>query len=162
MTDEPSAMRTLSQNQNGRESSFTAAVRRRDGKCVISGKINGRAKQGNWTSWEAAHIFVAALAVLFLAICHAPTEVNRQQVEVLPICNPTPRDQLLKASVALSTYVADLDLGNMCCELEGTKPVTEMDRSALPQHAPVLALLELIDKVVQIRQIPNTVGTWRD
>lgn len=45
----------------------------------------------------------------------------------------------------------------MCRELEGTIPVTEMDRSTLPQHASVFALLELIDEVVQIRQILNTV-----
>ncbi|KAE8156607.1 hypothetical protein BDV40DRAFT_305927 [Aspergillus tamarii] len=58
-----------------------------------------------------------------------------EQVEVLPLINPTVRDQILAASASLSTYIANDDFDNMCRELEGAVPVTEMGRSTLPLRA---------------------------
>lgn len=43
-----------------REASFQKAVRERDGRCVISGLPALLGSQGNWASFEAAHIYPAA------------------------------------------------------------------------------------------------------
>ncbi|KAK9241650.1 HNH endonuclease-domain-containing protein [Lipomyces tetrasporus] len=55
--DEPWIMRIISQSSTGRENTFRAEVRKRDGKCVITGTINRRANRDNWTGFHAAHIF---------------------------------------------------------------------------------------------------------
>lgn len=57
MSDEPWVARLISHNVSGRENSFSPGVRRRDGKCVISGTISRQALYGNWASLEAAHVF---------------------------------------------------------------------------------------------------------
>lgn len=44
-------------NVSGREDAFKTGIRLRDGKCVITGVVNTRAARGNWTLFEAAHIF---------------------------------------------------------------------------------------------------------
>ncbi|KAK9312805.1 HNH endonuclease-domain-containing protein [Lipomyces starkeyi] len=55
--DEPWIMRIISQSFTGRENTFWTEVRKRDGKCVITGTINRRANRDNWTGFHAAHIF---------------------------------------------------------------------------------------------------------
>ncbi|KAK9350629.1 HNH endonuclease-domain-containing protein [Lipomyces doorenjongii] len=55
--DEPWILRIISQSSTGRENTFRTEVRRRDGKCVITGTINRRADRDNWTGFHAAHIF---------------------------------------------------------------------------------------------------------
>ncbi|KAK9384573.1 hypothetical protein V1515DRAFT_641098 [Lipomyces mesembrius] len=57
ITDEPCITRIISQSSTGRDSTFRAQVRERDGKCVITGTINSRADRDNWSSFHAAHIF---------------------------------------------------------------------------------------------------------
>ncbi|KAK9326603.1 HNH endonuclease-domain-containing protein [Lipomyces starkeyi] len=57
ITDEPWIMRIISQSSSGRENTFRTEVRKRDGKCVITGTINRRANRDNWTGFHAAHIF---------------------------------------------------------------------------------------------------------
>jgi len=42
---------------SGREDAFRNGIRARDGKCVLSGLVNSGAYRGNWTLFEAAHIF---------------------------------------------------------------------------------------------------------
>ena len=49
--------RLITHSVPGREDAFRNGIRARDGKCVISGVVNTRAHRGNWTSFEAAHIF---------------------------------------------------------------------------------------------------------
>ncbi|RPB22709.1 hypothetical protein L211DRAFT_862611 [Terfezia boudieri ATCC MYA-4762] len=51
--------RLISHNVSGRDGAFMTGIRARDGRCVISGLVNSRTRiaRGNWTSFEAAHIF---------------------------------------------------------------------------------------------------------
>ncbi|KAK9238089.1 HNH endonuclease-domain-containing protein [Lipomyces kononenkoae] len=57
ITDEPCITRTLSKSLTGRDDNFRTQVRARDGKCVITGAINGNARINIWRGYEAAHIF---------------------------------------------------------------------------------------------------------
>ncbi|KAK9428536.1 HNH endonuclease-domain-containing protein [Lipomyces doorenjongii] len=57
LCDEPCVMRVLSRTESGREDRFRQLVRERDGKCVITGLVNVDADIGDWTIFEAAHVF---------------------------------------------------------------------------------------------------------
>ncbi|KAK9242260.1 HNH endonuclease-domain-containing protein [Lipomyces tetrasporus] len=57
ITDEPCVIRIISQSSTGRDSRFRTEVRKRDGKCVITGTVNIRAEGDNWSSFHAAHVF---------------------------------------------------------------------------------------------------------
>ncbi|KAK9364510.1 HNH endonuclease-domain-containing protein [Lipomyces kononenkoae] len=57
ITEEPCITRTLSRTLTGRDDFFRARVRERDGKCVITGAVNGNASINIWRGFEAAHIF---------------------------------------------------------------------------------------------------------
>ncbi|PLN80865.1 hypothetical protein BDW42DRAFT_169900 [Aspergillus taichungensis] len=57
MTDEPWAPRSLSYSISSRENLFCQGVRARDGKCVITGKINRLAPLDQWFGFQAAHVF---------------------------------------------------------------------------------------------------------
>ena len=57
MSDEPWAARLISHNISGRDDLFPVGVRDRDGKCVVSGRINNAAQYGIWAAYEAAHVF---------------------------------------------------------------------------------------------------------
>ena len=57
MNDEPWVQRLISFNVSGREDMFTNGIRLRDGRCVISGAVNTSAYRGDWSRFEAAHIF---------------------------------------------------------------------------------------------------------
>ncbi|RPA90001.1 hypothetical protein L873DRAFT_1590213, partial [Choiromyces venosus 120613-1] len=52
----PWVNRVLTHNVSGRENSFQDGIRARDGRCVISGVINGRAPH-LLSGFEAAHVF---------------------------------------------------------------------------------------------------------
>ncbi|KAK9327123.1 HNH endonuclease-domain-containing protein [Lipomyces starkeyi] len=57
VTDEPCILRIWSHTLSSRESRFRNLVRERDGKCDITGLVNTDADIGDWTTFEAAHIF---------------------------------------------------------------------------------------------------------
>ncbi|KAL1984114.1 hypothetical protein VTN96DRAFT_9614 [Rasamsonia emersonii] len=57
LTNEPWVHRIMSHSISGREDSFSAQVRARDGKCVLSGLPNLNALFGDWSGFESAHIF---------------------------------------------------------------------------------------------------------
>jgi len=57
VNDEPWVHRLISYNVSGREDTFREGIRGRDGRCVISGLVNRRAFIGDWSRFEAAHIF---------------------------------------------------------------------------------------------------------
>ncbi|KAJ8100167.1 HNH endonuclease-domain-containing protein [Lipomyces tetrasporus] len=57
VTDEPHILRVLSHTVSGRDNRFRHLVRERDGKCVITGLVNTDADIGDWTIFEAAHVF---------------------------------------------------------------------------------------------------------
>ncbi|GIJ98715.1 hypothetical protein Aspvir_000835 [Aspergillus viridinutans] len=57
LTDETPVLRTCSRSQSGQETSFTAGVRARDRRCVLSGLVNVAPDLDDWTGFEAAHIF---------------------------------------------------------------------------------------------------------
>lgn len=59
MSDKPWVHQLISYNASGREDSFLSEVRNRDRKCVISSIMNPElyVQSGNWTSFEASHIF---------------------------------------------------------------------------------------------------------
>ena len=57
--------RVISYSVSGRDDSFRNGIRARDGKCVISG-IKNMSTAGNWTAFEAAHIFPLELENLWL------------------------------------------------------------------------------------------------
>ncbi|KAF8418983.1 HNH endonuclease-domain-containing protein, partial [Tirmania nivea] len=57
VNDEPWVQRLISFNVSGREDAFKIGIRARDGRCVISGVVNRAAYRGEWTRFEAAHIF---------------------------------------------------------------------------------------------------------
>ncbi|KAJ8103466.1 HNH endonuclease-domain-containing protein [Lipomyces tetrasporus] len=57
ITEEPCITRILSRSLTGRDDFFRARVRERDGKCVITGTVNGNAPLNIWRGFEAAHIF---------------------------------------------------------------------------------------------------------
>lgn len=57
MNEEPFLYRAISHPVTGRDDQFREAIRARDGKCVITGRINRSAYKNDWTSFEAAHIF---------------------------------------------------------------------------------------------------------
>ncbi|KAM5474565.1 hypothetical protein MauCBS54593_002141 [Microsporum audouinii] len=60
-------IRTLSLSDTSRDNAFMRDVRRRDGRCVITHRINVEAPI-NWTTYEAAHIFPLSLSSLFTQI----------------------------------------------------------------------------------------------
>ncbi|KAK9319198.1 hypothetical protein V1517DRAFT_60477 [Lipomyces orientalis] len=66
ITDEPCVIRIISQSSTGRDSSFRTEVRKRDGKCVITGTVNIRAEGDNWSSFHAAHVFPLSSEVYWL------------------------------------------------------------------------------------------------
>jgi hypothetical protein len=55
----------ISQQTGTRVQSFRDAVRSRDRRCVITGREALSASRGNWTGFEAAHIFPLALEGLW-------------------------------------------------------------------------------------------------
>jgi hypothetical protein len=57
--------RVISHSVSGREDGFRDGIRARDGKCVVSGVVNTRSA-GNWTAFEAAHIFPLELENLWI------------------------------------------------------------------------------------------------
>jgi hypothetical protein len=57
--------RTLSLSNTARSAEFRQQVRQRDGRCVVTGRINHDAAHGFWRGFEAAHIFPLALDGLF-------------------------------------------------------------------------------------------------
>ena len=57
VNNEPWVNRLISHNVSGREGEFIPGIRARDGRCVISGVVNRAAYRGEWTRFEAAHIF---------------------------------------------------------------------------------------------------------
>ena len=57
MTDEQWAPRSLSYSLSGRDNAFCQDVRARDGKCVITGRVNKLAPYGQWFGYQAAHVF---------------------------------------------------------------------------------------------------------
>ena len=59
ISNEPWLIRTISVATGSRLGSFRDSVRERDGRCVITG-IDDYIRSGDWTSYEAAHIFPLA------------------------------------------------------------------------------------------------------
>ncbi|KAK9311259.1 hypothetical protein V1524DRAFT_371473 [Lipomyces starkeyi] len=57
ITDELCITRILSKTKTGRDESFRARVRERDGRCVITGTVNANAPINVWRGFEAVHIF---------------------------------------------------------------------------------------------------------
>ncbi|KAG0636519.1 HNH endonuclease-domain-containing protein [Tuber brumale] len=59
VSDEPWFYRMISHCTTTRRDTFRKEIRQRDGKCVISGMVNPEARMqvGNWSSFEAGHIF---------------------------------------------------------------------------------------------------------
>lgn len=57
VTDEPWVAQLMSHSISGREDSFGCGVRARDGKCVLTGRVNRLAAAGSWDGFQAAHIF---------------------------------------------------------------------------------------------------------
>ena len=57
MSDEAWFARVTRRCISGREDAFHKGVRERDGKCVISGKINHLAQWDVWVGFKAAHVF---------------------------------------------------------------------------------------------------------
>jgi hypothetical protein len=55
----------ISQHTGTRVQAFTDAVRLRDRRCVITGREAIRSYHGNWTGFEAAHIFPLAFEGLW-------------------------------------------------------------------------------------------------
>lgn len=64
-SDEQYYRRTLSVFDTDRDESFRHDVRQRDGRCVITGKVNRSAGVGVWRGFEAAHVFPLALSMIF-------------------------------------------------------------------------------------------------
>jgi hypothetical protein len=50
----------MSQQAGTRTQSFTEAIRSRDGRCVITGRLPPSVAGNNWSGLEAAHIFPLA------------------------------------------------------------------------------------------------------
>ncbi|KAE8344546.1 hypothetical protein BDV24DRAFT_160287 [Aspergillus arachidicola] len=57
------------------------------------------------------------------------------RVKVLPLINPTARDQMLAASASLSAYFAYLDFDNICRELEGSGHGSRIHEYKSPAHS---------------------------
>ena len=59
VTNEPWIPRSISHKPRSGDDRFCHEVRKRDGRCVISGLINpeGHIEANNWVGFEAAHIF---------------------------------------------------------------------------------------------------------
>ncbi|EGD92176.1 hypothetical protein H112_00250 [Trichophyton rubrum D6] len=64
-SDEQYYRRTLSLSDTGRDETFRHDVRQRDGRCVITGRVNHNAGVGLWRGFEAAHVFPLALSMIF-------------------------------------------------------------------------------------------------
>lgn len=63
VNDEIFLQRTTSHHVTGRDERFR---RDRDGKCVITGVVNRSAYRGDWSAFEAAHVFPAAYETWWL------------------------------------------------------------------------------------------------
>lgn len=66
VNDEIFLQRTTSYHVTGRDERFRRAVRDRDGKCVITGVVNRSAYRGDWSAFEAAHVFPLAFETWWL------------------------------------------------------------------------------------------------
>ncbi|KAJ8104316.1 HNH endonuclease-domain-containing protein [Lipomyces tetrasporus] len=72
LTDERCIARTYSRTVSTRRNRrFREEVRKRDGKCVITGVVNPVAFIDEWTSFEAAHIFPLSHEELFTNLNYA-------------------------------------------------------------------------------------------
>jgi hypothetical protein len=60
VNNETPLFRTISVPTGSRVESFRDAVRSRDGRCVVSGKVASNAFRNIWTGFEAAHVFPLA------------------------------------------------------------------------------------------------------
>jgi len=60
VNNEPCLTRTISLSTGSRLQSFRDEIRKRDGRCVITGKIALGAYRNHWKGFEAAHIFPLA------------------------------------------------------------------------------------------------------
>ncbi|PUU82630.1 HNH endonuclease-domain-containing protein [Tuber borchii] len=69
LTEEPWIYRINSSNISGHPDPFRDGIRARDGRCVISGVINPRARI-TWATFDAAHIFPLGAASLWTESDH--------------------------------------------------------------------------------------------
>jgi len=60
VNDEPWLVRALSVGTGTRMAAFSDAIRKRDGRCIVTGEVAVAGRHGNWTGFEAAHIFPLA------------------------------------------------------------------------------------------------------
>jgi hypothetical protein len=65
INDETPLTRMISQQTGTRVQAFTDAVRLRDRRCVITGRVAINADRDRWTGFEAAHIFPLAFEGLW-------------------------------------------------------------------------------------------------
>ncbi|KAH8659263.1 hypothetical protein BGZ60DRAFT_382280 [Tricladium varicosporioides] len=65
INNEAPLTRMISQQTGSRVQAFTNAVRLRDRRCIITGKEAIRSYHGNWTGFEATHIFPLAFEGLW-------------------------------------------------------------------------------------------------
>ena len=65
INNETPLTRTISQQTGTRVQAFTDAVRSRDRRCVITGRVAINADRDSWTGFEAAHIFPLAFEGLW-------------------------------------------------------------------------------------------------
>lgn len=57
VNDEIFLQRTTSHHVTGCDERFRRAIRDRGGKCVIIGVVNRSAYRGDWSAFEATHVF---------------------------------------------------------------------------------------------------------
>jgi len=60
LNNKPWLVRTNSVTARTRIAAFRDAVRKRDGRCVITGKVARGAESDDWDGFEAAHVFPLA------------------------------------------------------------------------------------------------------
>lgn len=66
VNDEIFLQRTISHHVTGRDERFRRDIRDRDKKCVITGVVNRSAYRGDWSAFEAAHVFPLAYETWWL------------------------------------------------------------------------------------------------
>lgn len=99
VNDEPWVQRLISFNVSGREDAFRTGIRSRDGGCVIPSVVNRSAYRGEWTLFEAAHIFPLEKENLWIQYGYGRWITDMDDTNGVSKINPLQNGMLLRKNI---------------------------------------------------------------
>ncbi|KMP00018.1 hypothetical protein DIZ76_012302 [Coccidioides immitis] len=99
LNDEPWVARPITYSSSGREDQFRSGVRARDGKCVISGRVNNLIQLNMWPAFHAAHVFPLECENLWCEFNYGRWVTNMDDAVGISKINSTQNGLLMDASL---------------------------------------------------------------